>query len=296
MTPGQTQPATCQGPDPEPRPAHFAVPADACDCHAHVFGPPSRYPYRPGRRYTPAAAGAAEYGHVLATLGIARAVIVQPEIYEDNQATIDILAQSGGAWRGIARLDAGLDDKELAKLHAHGFRGVRLNGRGALADLPGLEAMASRIAPFGWHIQLHMFSRDLPRLADRLHALPVDVVFDHFGRPDTAQGLDQDGFPTLLDLLAAGHSWVKLSAPYRFTDDRPPYAALLPFAQALVKTAPGRLVWGSDWPHSSHAGFMPNDGALLDLLAAWAPDPAVRNAILTDNPARLYGFGPPTAP
>ena len=33
-----------------------------------------------------------------------------------------------------------------------------------------------------------------------------------------------------------------------------------------------------------------DDGVVLNLLPTWAPDPAVRNKILVDNPARLYGF------
>jgi predicted TIM-barrel fold metal-dependent hydrolase len=35
---------------------------------------------------------------------------------------------------------------------------------------------------------------------------------------------------------------------------------------------------------------MPNVGELLDLLADWAPEEAVRNRILVDNAQRLYGF------
>jgi predicted TIM-barrel fold metal-dependent hydrolase len=267
------------------------IPPGACDCHAHVFG---RYPYRPDRRYTPAAAGLDDYRHVLATLGVTHAVIVQPEIYRDNQATIDALQQARGAWRGIARLDDGMDDTAIARLDGLGFRGVRLNGRNNLAGLRDIETVASRIAPFGWHIQVHMFARDLPRIATRIRGLPVPVVFDHFGRPDTDSGPDQEGFSVLLDLAADGRCWVKLSAPYRITDTRPPYAALTPFARALIAAAPHRLLWGSDWPHSSHSGFMPNDGDLLDGLALWAADRTVRDAILQANPARLYGF--PAAP
>jgi predicted TIM-barrel fold metal-dependent hydrolase len=224
-----------------------------------VFG---RYPYRDGRRYTPADAGLDEYRRVLATLALKRAVVVQPDIYTDNQATIDALRHSEGAWRGIARLRAETDEAELHRLNAIGVRGVRLNGRGALAALPELEALATRITALGWHIQLHLFGRDLPGLAPRLRALKLDVVFDHFARPDAGGGIDQDGFRVLLNLLSEERFWVKLSAPYRCTDELPPYPSVAPFARALVQAAPHRLLWGSDWPHSSHAGFMPNDGTL----------------------------------
>jgi len=76
----------------------------------------------------------------------------------------------------------------------------------------------------------------------------------------------------------------------RFEDPRSPYSNVTPFAQALVRAGPDRVVWGSDWPHVLFDGFIPNDGELLDLLALWAPDPDLRKRILVDNPAALYGF------
>ena len=271
-------------PDPAPRPTRHPVPDGAWDCHAHVFGD---YPYRPARPYTPPAAGLAAYRAMLATLGLRHAVIVQPDVYRDNRATEDALRQSNGLWRGIARLPDSVAPAELRRLHALGFRGVRLDARQP-HGLAGLEPMAKRIAPLGWHVQLHLHGVDLPTLAPRLAALPVPVVIDHFGRIDTARGLDQPALAALLDLLATGKAWLKLSAAYRFADPLPPYPGLLPFAHALLETAPHRLLWGSDWPHTSHAGFMPDDGTLLDLLWSWAPDPAARTAILTTNPATLY--------
>ncbi|MBI3068085.1 MAG: amidohydrolase family protein [Betaproteobacteria bacterium] len=281
----------CQGPDPAPRKPAMKVPRGACDCHAHIFGPPERYPYRPDRRYTPAPAGLDEYRHMLATLGLEHAVIVQPAIYLDNRVTLDALRGSGGSWRGVALLDAGVTEREVAELHAAGFRGVRFNPRNNKeAGLRGLEEVAARIKPFGWHVQFHLDGRDLPELAPRLERLPVDIVIDHMGRVPPAAGVAHPGFQRLLALARDGRCWVKLSAPDRFGDPRPPYENVAPFARALVAAAPERLVWASDWPHSSRTGYMPNDGELLDLLALWAPDPAVRKRILVDNPATLYGF------
>ncbi|MBV9783114.1 MAG: amidohydrolase family protein, partial [Acidisphaera sp.] len=238
-------------------------------------------------------AGLDEYRAMLRALGIARAVVVQPGIYRDNRATLDALASAGGLWRGVARIDDGCTDAELRRLHEAGFRGVRLDGRKGPEGLAALEAMAARIAPLGWHVQLHLYARDLPELASRLAALPVDVVLDHFARVDLPEGTGQPGFRAVLELLATRRCWVKLSAPYRFGEPKPPYAGLLPFAKALVAAAPDRLVWGSDWPHASHDGFMPNDGDLLDLLTEWVPDATTRTMILATNPARLYDFASP---
>ena len=168
---------------------------------------------------------------------------------------------------------------------------MRLNPRNVKADdLKDMEVIAQKIAPFGWHLQFHLDARDLVTLADRLRKLPVDVVVDHLGHMPLEAGVDHPGFYALLALLREGRCWVKLSAPNRFGDPRPPYPAVLPYARALVEAAPERCVWATDWPHSRFAGYMPNDGELLDLLALWAPDAAVRKQILVDNPARLYGF------
>jgi 2-pyrone-4,6-dicarboxylate lactonase len=281
-------PAPCQAPDPNPRSPSFAVPAGACDCHVHIFGPPSR-PFALGRRYTPAAAGLEEFRLVQGRLRLSRAVIVQPDIYQDNGATLDALAATGGAWRGIAKLNEDTSDEEIAYLHEHGFRGVRLDARRP-DGLTNMQALAERVAPYGWHIQLHALGHDLPRLAPVLEGLPLPFVLDHFGRIDAAAGLNQAGFATLLALLASGRCWVKLSAPYRCEGGAPPYAGLAAYGRALVDAAPDRMLWGSDWPHSSHDGFMPNDGDLLEQLLLWAPEERQRTAILRDNPGRLYDF------
>jgi predicted TIM-barrel fold metal-dependent hydrolase len=286
MSPAATPP-TCQSPDASPVALPFALPSDACDCHAHIYGSPDRYPYREDRRYTPVPAGLAEYRALLATLGVPRAVIVQPTIYHDNQVTLDVLKASSGRWRGIAKLKPDVSTEELTRLDAAGFRGVRLHTRTGLADL---EAIAAHIEPLGWHVQLHLDARDLPELAPRLVRLPVHVVIDHFARIDVRDGVDQPGFKALLTLMESGRCWVKLSAPFRLGDPVSPYAGVLPFARALVAARPDRLLWGSDWPHSSFDGVMPNMGVLLGLVGEWAPDQVTRDMILGSNPARLYDF------
>jgi predicted TIM-barrel fold metal-dependent hydrolase len=284
---GGGEPPVCQTPDASPVALSFALPAGACDCHAHIYGPPERYPYRAGRRYTPAPVGLAEYRATLAALGVTRAVIVQPTIYHDNQITLDALDASSGQWRGIAQLKPDVSDAELQRLDAAGFRGVRMHTRTGLDDL---ELMASRVARFDWHVQLHLDARDLPDIGARLVRLPVPVVIDHFARIVVQQGVDQPGFHALLTLLESGRCWVKLSAPFRLGDEVSPYAGVLPFARALVAARPDRLIWGSDWPHSSYHGVMPNMGVLLGLVGEWAPEPGTRDMILGSNPARLYGF------
>jgi predicted TIM-barrel fold metal-dependent hydrolase len=282
----------CQAANPNPQPPRFTVPRGAWDCHAHLFEDPAKYPLKTTRRYTPPPATAVAYSHMLATLGLDHAVIVQPGIYHDNRVTEDALIAATGRWRGIALLDPDVTTDEIRRLDDIGFRGVRFNPyHDATRALRDLETICAKIAPFGWHAQFHLSARQLPELAPRFEALPVDIVVDHLGHmsPASKASTAEPGFGQLLKMLEGGHCWVKVSAPNRFGDLRPPYPSVLPFAQALIAANPERVVWATDWPHSSHEGYMPHDGELLDVLADWAPDETTRNRILVDNPARLYG-------
>jgi predicted TIM-barrel fold metal-dependent hydrolase len=182
-------------------------------------------------------------------------------------------------------------DRELEDLHAAGFRGIRIN---VASGTPGLKLehaprLAQRIKPLGWHLQFYMNFH--PEHEAQLGALPVDIVIDHFGRIPAAEGVDSPRFQALLRLLRREHCWAKLMGPYFVSSAFPSYPDLLPLARAMVKIAPERVVWGTDWPHPSARDKMPNDGDLADLLAEWVPDEAQRKRILVGNPQRLYGFG-----
>ena len=284
----------CQGYNPDPGKPRLAIPASSADCHAHIFGPQAQYPYTPNRSYTPPEASIEAYRRMLAALGFERGVIVQPSVYgTDNRCTRDAVAASGGKWRGVAVVEPGVSDSLLAELHAAGFRGVRINllFKGGL-QLDALERIAPAIQPLGWHLQLLLDGRDLPELADRLRRLPVDIVVDHMGHMPASLGTGHAGFQTLLQLLRGGRCWVKLSGAYRIASRPQPYEDAVPFARALVETAPDKLVFGTDWPHPSISVPMPQDASLLDLLPMWAPDEATRRRILVENPARLYDFPP----
>jgi len=110
------------------------------------------------------------------------------------------------------------------------------------------------------------------------------------GHMPASLGTAHAGFQTLLQLLRGGRCWVKLSGAYRIAANRYPYDDAVPFARALVETAPDKLVFGTDWPHPSISVPMPQDASLLDLLPAWVSDEATRRQILVENPSRLYDF------
>lgn len=272
------------------------LPSAACNAHCHVFGPRSRFPYAAGATFVPKEDAPKEALYALNdSLDLTRCVVVQSSCHGfDNSATEDALASRPGAYRGIALLPTDVPDAELQRLHAAGFRGVRFNFMGHLGRHTPIEdvlALAARIAPLGWHLQIHGDPALLTDLAPALRRCPTPVVIDHIGRIDAALGLDQPDFKALLKLMADQRFWVKVSGMDRITRLGPPYADAQAFARTLVSEFGDRVLWGNDWPHPNHAGPMPDEQQLLDLIAEIAPSQAAREALLVHNPERLYQFG-----
>lgn len=286
-------------PPAEPRPPKIATPANACDTHAHVFGPRERFPYAPDRSYTPPDAPLAKYLAMLDTLGFARGVLVQGSAHgRDNSAMLDALEKHPQRLRGVAVADRNLTVQELGRLDRVGVRGLRFNhfyrdgklhyGGGVTVD--DASALASTMADRGWHVQLWIDVKDLPSIVALVKSWPMPVVIDHMGRTDARAGIETPGFQSLLRLIGDGGCWVKLSGAHRLSDAWPDYGPARPFHEALVRTNPDRLVWGTDWPHPRMHAEMPNAGELLDLFNEWTGTAELRRKILVDNPARLYGF------
>jgi len=279
--------------DPHP-PTAFVPPADACDAHCHVFGPAHRFPFATDRSYTPPDSSIDDFEVLQDRLGLSRAVFVQASCHgTDNAAMVDALGRGHGRYAGVAMIDETFTDADIGALHDAGVRGIRFNFVAHLGGAPEPDVfwrIVERVVPFGWHIVLHFDAKDLAAYAEMLDRMPCPFVIDHMARVPTADGLDQEPFRALLALLADERAWVKISGAERLTaDGPPPYDDVIPYAQALIAAAPNRVLWGTDWPHPN-VRHMPDDGDLVDLLAVFAPDEAVRNRILVDNPARLYGF------
>ena len=286
----------CAPPDPQPRAPRLALPPLSCDTHAHICGPEAEYPYAPERIYTPPDALLADYLKMLKTLGVGRAVLVQPSIHgTDNRAMLDAMAAAPLPCRGVAVVDETLSDNELAGLDAAGVRGVRFNlvdvlDPGGGIPLASIKRFAERIKPLGWHAELLVHVDDFPDFDTMFAGFPVEIVVGHMGYLRPNRDIASPGFQALLRLVQHGRCWVKLSGPYRISAGDLPYGDAVPMAKALVEAAPERMVWGTDWPHVMVTKAMPNDGDLCDLLADWIPDPDTRNRVLVDNPGRLYGF------
>ena len=286
------------------------VPRGAVDCHVHVLDP-ERFSYVPDRSYTPGPATLADLQAFHAKLGVTRAVLVQPSVYgTDNACLLEALGALGPETaRGVAVVDpASVADAELDRLGRAGVVGLRvnLNVKGEARVKAAVDAVSrtvARAAPHGLAVQIYV---DLPlveALAETIAAAPVPVVLDHFGGARSEGGVDQPGFATLLRLLAAGDTWVKLSAPYRSSTQAPDYADMEPIVRALVAANPHNLVWASDWPHTGGGAERQgrkatdvepfrqvDDAHTLGLLPAWSGRPDIDLAILTDNAAKLFRF------
>jgi predicted TIM-barrel fold metal-dependent hydrolase len=286
-------------------PVNFDVPRGACDCHVHIFDP-VHFPYFSGRLYSPPEALIDDLRALQSALHFDRVVIVTPSVYGvDNSCTVNAVRQLGTRARGVAVIDKSISAAALDEMAAAGVRGVRLNLETAGESDPAaakriLAATAEQLAGRNWHIQFNTRLSVITALKSDIMALPMPVIFDHFGGAKAAPGPSQPGFADLLDLVKSGHAYVKISAAYRTSDKTPDFPDTAPLAQALVAANPDRVVWGSNWPHPGRgpsptalAPPYPNDdGRVLNLLPTWVADAAVRKKILVDNPARLYGFEP----
>ncbi|GAA4335404.1 amidohydrolase family protein [Pigmentiphaga soli] len=277
-----------------------AAPPNSCDSHFHIYD--ARFKEAPPANAadTPRNATAADYARLRHRLGMQRAVVVQPRVYgTDNSVTLDAIERLGrDCTRGIAVVTPQVSDAQLHALHDGGIRGVRLtlyttdpkSVAPTSADMIG--PIAHRIAPLGWHVQLHLLASQISEHASVIARLPCPVVFDHLGRlPPGPDALRHPAFDLVRSMLVDGRAWLKLSGAYLNTvSGGPAYADTHAVAREWAGIAPQRLVWGSDWPHVTES-HKPDTFRLFDLLAEWVPDQAQRNRILVDNPAVLYGFG-----
>jgi 2-pyrone-4,6-dicarboxylate lactonase len=285
------------------RPARprFRLPPGAVDAHCHVFGPGARFPYAPGRKYTPCDASAQDLFALRDHLGFERNVIVQATCHgTDNRAMVAACLAAQGRARGVATVPRTASDAQLQRLHDAGVRGVRFNFLRRLVDFTPRDELleiAGRVAGLGWHVVVYFEVLDLPELLDFFTALPTVVVVDHMGRPDVSQPVDGPQFALFLKFMRQHRNvWCKLSCPERLSLAGPPalhgepapYRDVLPFARRIVEEFADRVLWGTDWPHPNLQDHMPDDGLLVDWIPQIAPAPDLQHRLLVDNPGRLY--------
>ncbi|MEQ3551054.1 amidohydrolase family protein [Pseudonocardia nematodicida] len=281
--------------DPDTREPADPAPPFACDSQTHIFGDPERFPTRPDAAYVTYDATVEAMLQMHKTLGIERGVIVQSTAYgTDHAALIDALRIAGPGYQGCGVVNDTVSDTHLAEMHEAGVRGARFNFhpklKNALPTPEDVRRTAARVVPLGWHLKLHMNGLDPREVTPLLEDVETDVVIDHFGPLQYPHGLDDPHFAHVCELLQRGNWWIMLSNGDRRSQTGYPWDDATAYAREYVARAPERVLWATDWPHPLHAGPIPNDGELMDLLSRYAPDPADRRRILVDNPARLFRF------
>jgi predicted TIM-barrel fold metal-dependent hydrolase len=262
-----------------------AAPPRGWDAHVHVFD--ASAPVREGH-YTPSTRSLAEIEAIAADHGIGHLVLVQPSVYgTDNTVLLRALRERPGRHRGVAVVDASVSDAELDAMHAAGVRGARINlvspvGNGDEA----LLALAPRMAERGWHAQWYVRSRQLPHLAALQRRTGMTFVLDHLA--GIAVGTSEEAHWSALAELAAQGAWLKLSGWYRLGCGEP-YCEIAPLIRRAAALFENRLVWGSDWPHTSLAyDPAPRHASLLEPVS-FALGEAATQAVLDIHPAVLYG-------
>jgi 2-pyrone-4,6-dicarboxylate lactonase len=285
---------TIAPPDPNTKIPGFTLPPKSCDTHTHIFGPASHYPFASNRPYDPPEASLDDFRALHRKIGVERCVIVNATVHgTDNRVVTDAIAQSGGAYKGIANVNDEMTDKELESLDRAGIRGCRfafLKRLGGVGDMAKFNHIVHRVAELGWHVDVYFEPGTIGEFASTLSALPTSYVIDHMGTTLAAKGPDDPAFTALLDLQARDDKcWVKITGLERASAGGKPFHDAVPFAKRLIDNAPDRVLWGTDWPHPN-VKIMPNDGEIVDLIPLYAPDPARRQKLLVENPARLFKF------
>jgi predicted TIM-barrel fold metal-dependent hydrolase len=289
-------------------PVNFDVPAGATDCHTHIHGDPTKFPFFAGRVYTPELASPEEMSALHKALHIERVVIVTPSVYgTDNSATLFGMKARGATARGVAVIDDKTPESDLDAMNQAGFRGIRLNLATGGTNDPNVgrqrvQTAVDRVKNRNWHVQMFTSLAMISAIKDIVVTSPVPVVFDHFGGALAELGAEQPGFADLLELVRSGKAYVKISGAYRASKLAPDYPDVVPLARALIAANSDRIIWGSDWPHPNSTTppgrkptdltplFQIDDGRLFNQLVVWAPEAATRKKILVDNPAQLYRF------
>lgn len=270
----------------------LAAPAGATDTHMHIYD--SDVPSAPGGPPLPGNFREDQYKDLQQRLGLSRVIIVQPNAYQDdNRVTLAAIKALGPGAKAVGVVKPGVSDAEIDRLTKAGVIAQRIFQLpyGAV-PFDQMHEVMSRVHPFGWHANIQLDGRELPQWEDTIQKLRGNFVIDHVGKYLEPVTPDHESFKSFLRLLDTGRCWVKLSAPYEVSKTgAPKYEDVGRLAKAMVKHAPERMMWASNWPHpSAPKGSNPDDADLLDLLLEWAPDDATRKKILVDNPAELYGF------
>jgi 2-pyrone-4,6-dicarboxylate lactonase len=282
-------------------PIRFPVPRGAWDTHFHVFESGTHTKPAAGAAYAPMDAPVEKLDAMHRKIGIDYGLVVQSTAAAaNNDALIGLLA-ANPRLKGVVRFTDALDDREIVRLHHAGVRGLRFAFASFMkqprVERAVFERAIARVEPFGWHVKVHVQGEDLIELADWFRPLSLPLVIDHAAHLRPGAGPDQPALKLLLDLLKRENFWVLMCNFDRWSDNgAPDHADALPMARRVFHAAPGRSIWGTDWPHPiyrnpHHPGEPPPDPIdLLNFLGEVVErDAGLLEQILVRNPIALLG-------
>ena len=276
----------------DPKRPKLVAPPGACDTHMHFYD--ESVPPAPGGPPLPGNFTVPMYQELQKRLNLERVIVVQPNAYQfDNRVTIAAIRALGSSAKGVGVVKPDATSGEIVSLTMGGICAQRIfQLPGGAVGFDKMDQVMAKVHPFGWHANIQLDGRDLPKYEAQIKKLPGKFVIDHVGKFLDPVPPQHEGFRSLLRLLDTGRCWVKLSAPYEVSKTgAPKYEDVGRLAKALVKHSAERMLWASNWPHpGAHADQMPDDADLLDLLLEWVPDDGTRKRILVDNPNELYKF------
>lgn len=258
------------------------------DCHVHVFD--TSAPARPGH-YRPAHRPLAEIEALAQRHGVGHLVLVQPSVYgTDNAVMLRALEAAPGRHRGVAVVDPDIGDAQLDRLHVAGVRGVRFN-LVSPAAYPGdvaadLRRLSPKLRERGWHAQWYVHAEALPGLVAWQAESNLPFVLDHLAGLGAGLARNHPAWAAAHALAEAG-AWLKLSGWYRL-GAAAPYAALHANIERAAAMFGPRVVWGSDWPHTSFSPeCLPSYESTLRPIRS-ALDDTLFNAVLHEQARSLY--------
>jgi len=269
----------------------YVAPKGACDCHFHFIGPQHRYPLVPGHVFSHLDFDddtIEDWLRMQEAIGLSRGLHVNSMMYGHGyELMLHSLTRFPDRLRGVVMPAPDITDGELEILNKAGVIGARHADRvSTRLD----ERTLRRTHELGW--SQHYLMRGIDTMEawrKAIFSCPGRFVIEHMGLPPANQGLNSREFRFVLECLDTGRCWIKLSPRFSM-QERLPFADTRPFIEEVVRRAPERALWGSDWPHPQYFKPMPNDADLFDMMLDWASDETTRQKILVDNPVELFGF------
>ena len=276
------------------------------DTHIHLFDP-ARFPYHPSATYKPPAITHEAYLRFAQEAGIAHAVIVHPEPYQDDHSYLEFCfdqdkrrffkgsclfdivdPRTPGRMEALARKWA---DRIVAlRVHAFTPKGGEFQRAGSIRnrDLDDPQAAVAWDAArkLGLAMQFHFMPHHAAGIEKHLRRRPdTKVVLDHLGRPKQGTPEDWEG---VLRLARYKNVYFKFSNLGENSKEGHPHADLRPLVRrAWEAFGERRIVWGY---FGTNMDEYRKYSELVDFHFDFAT-PEQRAMIRGGNAARLYRFG-----